>query len=227
MAAGDGSSLVARKAMEELCQRYWYPLYVFARRKVGDRHQAEELIQAFFLQLLKTNAVAEADQTKGRFRSFLLTMLIRFMANQWRRDQAIKRGGKLERLSIDFEYGAEKYAASSTNGETAEIAFDRQWALCLLDIVMAQLRQEYQHGEKESQFELLKPTITIAGDLESYRKIAHELNTTEANVKVLVHRLRKRYRELLCQEIAETLGAGQDVESEIAHLFEIFSSSQR
>lgn len=224
VAAGKSQSAESNAALSQLCERYWYPLYVFARKKTGDNHRAQDLLQAFFAQLLEKKFVGHADQTQGKFRTFLITALSRFMNNQWNREQTIKRGGGLNKLSIDLESGERRYLQAPSHSVTAEALFDRQWALQLLDQVVNRLRNEYHHDGKLDQFDQLKPTIVADETKLPYSQVAAKLKTSEANVKVLVHRLRHRYRQILCEEISQTLCDNEEIDAEIAQLFDVFAS---
>ena len=210
----------ARAALEMLCRRYWFPLYAFARRRVATVPEAQDLTQEFFLRLLEKNSLAAATPERGRFRSFLLTSLKNFLANEWDRANAQKRGGGRERLSLDWETGESRLSLEPTHSDTPEREFERQWALTLLDVVVRRLQDEFVTAGKSRQFELLKETLTGSRALLDYAVIAAELQMSEEAVRQAAHRLRKRYRELLREEVAATIESNNEVEDEIGRLFE-------
>ena len=221
VAAGEVQSAQTQAALADLCQAYWYPLYAYVRRRTGE-NDARDLTQSFFASLLEKNTVAAADQTRGRFRAFLLTTLKNFLANEWEKQRAIKRGGAAMTLSLDFDEGDSRLRIEPTAGETPEHLYERQWAMALLDRVLAKLREQYDSAEKQRQFELLKPFLTGAGG--DYQAVAEELGWTDNAARVAAHRLRTSYRELLRSEIAHTVAHADDVEEEIRWLFSVFAS---
>ncbi len=210
----------ARAALEMLCRRYWFPLYAFARRRVATLPEAQDLTQEFFLRLLENNSLAAASPERGRFRSFLLTSLKNFLANEWDRANAQKRGGGRERLSLDWETGESRLSLEPTHTNTPEREFERQWALTLLDAVVRRLQDEFAASDKSRQFELLKETLTGGRAAMDYSATAAELQMSEEAVRQAAHRLRKRYRELLREEVAATVESDIEVEDEIGRLFE-------
>ena len=210
----------ARAALETLCRRYWFPLYAFARRRVSDISEAQDLTQEFFLQLLEKNSLAAASPERGRFRSFLLTSLKNFLANEWDRATAQKRGGGRERMSLDWETGESRLSLEPTHTDTPEREFERQWALTLLDVVVRRLQDEFATADKSRQFELLKETLTGSRAVLDYAVIAAELQMSEEAARQAAHRLRKRYRELLREEVAATVESDNEIEDEINRLFD-------
>ena len=219
LTAGDSHSPGVQEALEKLCTAYWQPIYAFVRRQGHSPPDAQDLTQQFFARLLKNNVFGEADRSKGKFRSFLLAALKHFLANEWDKARAQKRGGGEVHLSIDGAFAETSYHIEPVENVTPETLFDRRWALTLLDGVLTRLRAEYDRDGKGPQFEALKCTLT--GDRRSvpYADIAHQLQTTEGAVKVAVHRLRQRYRAVLRDEIAQTVGSREEVEEEIRALF--------
>ena len=223
MAAGRGDSTSARMALEKLCKNYWYPLYAFVRRLGHGAHDAEDLVQSFFAVCLEKNYLGAADQTKGRFRSFLLLALKRFLANEWDKARTLKRGGTQTTISLDSLTAEQRYALEPAEQLTADKLFERRWALTLLDQVMSRLRDEQAAGGKLAQFEQIKECITSAGRGTPYAELATRLGTTEGAIKVMVHRLRQRYRELLEEEIANTVSSREEIEEERRHLLAALS----
>ena len=218
-AAAHSDSASGRDALEKLCRNYWVPIYAFVRRQGHSPHDAQDLTQEFFARLLEKNYLADADRAKGRFRSFLLASLKHFLANEWDKANAQKRGGGRVLISIDADAVETSFGAELAHEITADKIFERRWALALLDQVLRRLRQEYTRDGKEKQFEQLKQTLTEASRSVPYAEIAARLGITEGAVKVAVHRLRQRYRELLRAEIADTVASPAEIEDEIRNLF--------
>ena len=216
VAAGDPRRKEARSALVSLCENYWYPLYAYLRRRGYAADPAQDLTQEFFTRVLEGRYLDRANPEKGRFRSFLLTSLKFFVADEDDRHRALKRGGG-QLLPFEFSPGEERYQREPGHDETPERIFERRWALSVLDRVMEKLRDEFvQHGRLE-HFERLK--IFLLGQSDApYAALACEMNTSEGALKVAIHRLRKRYRELFRQEIADTVADPAEVESELRFL---------
>ncbi len=222
-AAGHPASPGYRQALETLCKTYWFPLYAYMRRHGYERHDAEDYTQEFFTRLLDKHALRVADPKQGRFRSFLLAALKHFLANERDRIRAKKRGGGRKALSLDFEDAEGKYALvapafAGVDRLSPDKLFERSWALTVLDQVMAQLQAEMAGAGKQRLFEHLKGYLT--GDIApvSYSEMAGKLDMTEGAVKVAVHRLRKRYRQLLRDQIAQTVSSEDQIQQEIRDL---------
>jgi RNA polymerase sigma factor (sigma-70 family) len=211
-------SKTAKAALESLCRAYWYPLYAFVRRLGHSPHDAEDLIQGFFAQCIEKDYLRAADRDKGRFRSFLLLALKRFLANEWDRARTRKRGGDRQIISLDAE---ERYAAEPTEALSPDKLFERRWALTLLENVLAKLKAEQTAAGRLAIFTELQPVLTSRGTL--YADLAKRLGLTESAVKVAVHRLRQRYRELLEQEIANTVSSLAEIAEERRYLLRILS----
>lgn len=223
LTAGQGQSPQAGRALEELCRTYWWPLYAYVRRRGYEAHEAEDLTQEFFARLLTKNYLADVAREKGKFRSFLLASLKHFLANEWDRARAKKRGGEHAHISLDAHAAETRYRSEPMDELTADRVLDRQWALTLLELVLARLDAEYAGAGKAELFERLKVYLTAVKDSVPYATVATKLGTTEGAVKVAVHRLRQRYRKLLREEIAHTVASPADIEGEIRHLFAAFS----
>jgi RNA polymerase sigma-70 factor (ECF subfamily) len=219
VAAGRRSSPDVRAALATLCATYWYPLYAYVRRQGYAVEDAQDLTQEFFARLLEKNYVAAADPTRGKFRSFLLASLKHFLANEWRRGAAQKRGGKSAALPLDLVAGEQRYALDPSHELTAEKIFERRWAMALLEQTVTKLREEYSRGDKLKLFDRLKAYLGGDKSAVPYRLLADELGLSEGAVKVAVHRLRRRCRELLRAEIAQTVATPEDVEDELRDLF--------
>lgn len=210
------------EALENLCRAYWYPLYAFVRRSGKSPADAEDLTQSFFARLLEKEYLRSAAPEKGRFRTFLLVALKRFLANEWDRQHAAKRGGFAQFVPIDQEVAESRFALDAVHQVPPDVLFDRQWALTLLERTMARLQQEYVSTGRASLFDYLRNCLAKEEASLAYVEIAARLNLTEAAVKMAVHRLRARYREILQSEIAETVASQREVEEEIQHLFSAF-----
>jgi len=221
--AGDPSAPNADIALAKLCETYWYPLYVFTRRLGQSPEDSQDLVQGFFARLLEKNYLRQADQQKGKFRSFLLIAFKRYMANEWYRANRLKRGGGQNVLSLDQESTEHRYLAEPADHMTPDKAFERQWASTLLDQVMSQLEAEHIAAGKKILFGELKAALG-GGHRGSYAEIAMRLGTSEGAVKVAVHRIRHRYRELLRVEIANTVSTPEEIDDEIAYLFAALGS---
>jgi len=223
LAAGDSSTAVSRDALELLCRSYWYPLYVFARRQGQTPEDAQDLVQGFFARVLEKGYFNDADRDRGRFRTFLLLALKRFMANEWKRTNRQKRGGGVEIVSLDEAASETRYQAEPVDPMTPERAFDRRWAMTLLQLVSERLRAEFSTGGRADVFEELKVFVSGEQSTLTYAEIGQRLGLTEGTVKVTVHRLRQRYRQLLRLEIAQTVQSPEAVEDELRDLFAALS----
>jgi RNA polymerase sigma-70 factor (ECF subfamily) len=218
-AAGRKESPEARAALAVLCQTYWYPLYAYARRRLGRSEDAQDLTQEFFARLLEKDYLHAADSGRGKFRSFLLSAFQHFLANEHARAAAQKRGGDRRSLSIEFQDGESRYRHEPADPTTPETLYEWRWALTLLEQALARLRQEFTRAGKERLFEALKGTLTGDGTGEPYERLGRDLGLSEAAVKTAAHRLRRRYQELLRAEVAQTVASPQEVEDELRDLF--------
>jgi RNA polymerase sigma-70 factor (ECF subfamily) len=218
LAARDAAAPGARKALAELCQTYWYPLYAFVRRQGHAHEAAQDLTQEFLTRLLEKDGFASVDPERGRFRSFLLAACKHFLANEYDRATAQRRGGGRPVLPFDFSDAEGRYGREPAHGLTPERLFDRRWALALLDAVLVRLRREYETAGKGELFERLQGQLTGEGG-RPYAEEAAALGMREGAVKVAAHRLRLRYRELLRDEIGQTLADPAEVDDEIRALF--------
>lgn len=222
VSAGHVGSPESNEALEALCRAYWFPLYAFARRQGHNPHDAQDLTQEFFARLLQKAYLKSADQVKGRFRTFLLVVFKRFLANQWDRARARKRGGAHTIVSIDQDQAESRIASELTHSLQPDLLFDQQWARTLLEQTMGRLRDEYTATGRARLFELLRGCLAKDESALPYAEIAARLNLSEAAVKMAVQRLRARYREILRAEIAATVAAPEEIEQEIRHLFSAF-----
>jgi len=218
LAAGQRSSERSTEALNNLCETYWYPVYAFIRRQGHDRDAARDLTQAFFARVLEKNYFGAADPARGRFRAFLLTSARHFLSNERDRSRALKRGGGTPILSLDVETAEGTYQLEARDDLTPEKVFDAGWATLLLDRALGRLKHAYEASGHLDTFEGLKGFLTGDSADLTYADAARSLNSTEAAVKVAVHRLRRRFREALVEEIAETVSSPDDIDAEMRHL---------
>jgi RNA polymerase sigma-70 factor (ECF subfamily) len=217
-------SPLAADALEQLCRTYWYPLYAFVRRKGYSPPDAQDLTQDFFARLLEKKYIALADRSRGRFRSFLLTSLQHFLANEWAKTKTERRGGGHRIISWEEDEAEERYLAEPADNLAPDRIFERRWATGLLELVLARLREEYAAAAKSEQFEALKVFVWGEKSLASYAEIAGQLRMTEGAVKVAVYRLRQRYRELLRAQVARTVASESEIDEELRYLISTVSS---
>jgi RNA polymerase sigma factor (sigma-70 family) len=219
LTAGQPESTGYRQALEALCETYWFPLYAYVRRHGNDTHQAEDYTQAFLAFLLDKHGLRVADPKRGRFRSFLLASLKNFLSNECARAAALKRGGDRKIFSLDIDNAERKYALKPREEMSPEKLFARSWALTVLERTMDRLAAEAAHTKKPELFERLRAYLTAAEDAVPFRQMASELDMSEGAVRVAAHRLRRRYRELLRDEIAQTVTTEDQINQEIRDLF--------
>ncbi|MBI5387743.1 MAG: sigma-70 family RNA polymerase sigma factor [Verrucomicrobia bacterium] len=223
LAAGHSSAPGAQAALESLCRSYWYPLYAYVRRRGHSPEEAQDLTQDFFARFLEKKYFALADPVRGRFRTFLLTALKHFLANEWKKAHREKRGSGQVALSLDAEVAEQRYAVEPVEETNPEIIYERRWAAALLEDVLESLQQECTAGDKGWQFEELKAGLWGGSQASSYADIATRRGTTETTIKIAAHRLRQRYRELLRAEIARTVASPAEVDEELRHLIAVIS----
>lgn len=223
LAAGAQNDDGSHEALTELCESYWYPLYAYVRRRVSDVHEAQDLTQSFFTHLMEKDALAHVQPHRGRFRSFLLTALKHFLANEWRNGRTQKRGGGNTVLSLDFDSAESRFQAEPSHEVTPEKLFERRWVLTLLDQVLERLRLELTDAGREVEFEQLKIGLTGEASAADYEQAGDALGISADAAKQAAYRLRKRYRELFRQEVARTVADGQDVNDELRRLLDNLS----
>jgi DNA-directed RNA polymerase specialized sigma24 family protein len=218
LTARDGSDTQARRALAALCESYWYPLYAYIRRRGHSADEAADFTQAFFADLLSRDFLGGIDQSKGRFRSFLLASLGHFLSRERDKATALKKGGGLRPVSLDTREAEDRYRLEPADRRTPEMVFERRWGLIVLERTMERLRAEF--ADQADRFERLRPSLTGA-EPGQYQDIASELGMTETAVKAAVHRLRQRYGRLLRDEIAETVADPAEVDDEVRHLLAV------
>ena len=218
----------SQTALADLCRLYWYPLYAFVRRRGHSAEDAQDLTQGFFLSLLERKSLRQVGPEKGKFRSFLLASLKNYLSDAFDRDNSIKRGGQIEFVAFDFEGGEERYSQDHADFLTAEKIFDARWAMTLLNHAIERLRQEYASQGKTQIIVALQPFLDPSNSkrLPSYEEVAEKLQASPGGIKTLIHRLRKRYSEILREEVARTVTDPQAVDEEIHALCEALISSE-
>ena len=223
VAAGEEGSEQAAAALSRLCQTYWFPVYAFIRKRGHSPEQAQDFTQEFFAVFLEKNYVAKAARDRGRFRAFLMSSVENFLHNQHSRAQAQKRGGGQKLLSLDYDEAEERYRIEPVEESDPATIFEQQWAATLLETVLSRLRDEFSAEGRVGLFEDLQAHLW--GDAESipYSRLAQKSGLTEGNIKLIAHRMRQRYRELLREEIAQTVAMPGEVDDEIRHLMRIVS----
>jgi RNA polymerase sigma-70 factor (ECF subfamily) len=222
LAAGSRSTPNADVALEELCRTYWYPLYAYTRRQGHSKEDAEDLTQSFFARFLQKNYLEKLQAGHGKFRAFLLASLKHFLANEWDRVSRQKRGGGVPALSLDWQTADTRYQIEPSDLLSPDKIYDRAWAVTLLERVIGRLREESAADGKAPLFARLKPFLMMGrGDIP-YAEAAAGLGMTEGAVRVAVHRLRRRYREVLREEIGQTLSDPGQAEEEMRALFNAF-----
>jgi RNA polymerase sigma-70 factor (ECF subfamily) len=215
MAAQDKASPESEAALETLCRRYWYPLYAFVRRSGQSAHDAQDLTQEFFARLLQKDWLDAVERDRGRFRSFLLMAMKRFLANEWHRAQTLKRGAGIAFLALDADVAESRYAVETTPATRADSLYERRWAMALLENVMERLRQEHEAAGRLAEYEFLKPCLTAErGDL-NYEELAAALRMEAVSARSAVHRVRKRFREIFREEVAGTVANPAEVDDEM------------
>jgi RNA polymerase sigma-70 factor (ECF subfamily) len=218
LAAGRCDTAMSEAALSRLCETYWYPLYAYVRRRGHSPEDAQDMTQEFFARLLKHNWIGDADRNKGRFRTFLLTALSRFLANEWDRARSQKRGGGQTPLPLDTVVAEGRYQSDATSVMAPDRFYDRQWAMALLDQALSRLSAEQEQSGKAAEFSVLSPVLTAQrGDIP-YATVAAQLGMNETAARKAVHRLRKRFREVFRDEIAQTVAATEEVDEEIRYL---------
>lgn len=217
--AGDSQSPESTSAMERLCQTYWYPLYVFVRRKGYEHEDARDLTQAFFAKFLERRYLRSVDSSLGKFRTFLLTSMTHFLANEWDKSRAQRRGGGARALSLDEFAAEERYLLEAVDNATPEKIFERRWAQAVMSAVIARLAAETD----EKRFDILKDFLLEDTGAVSYETASSQLGVSVPAITSAIHRMRGRFRALLFEEVANTVVKPEDVEQELRHLLAVLS----
>jgi len=219
--ASGGMESEVKAALTELCRAYWYPLYAYVRRSGHAVHDAQDLTQAFIVALIDGPLLSRADPDKGRFRSFIIVALRRFMANEYRRQKAECRGGHIDVVSLDETRDESRLALESTDGLTPDDHFERAWAFALLDAVLGRLRAEYEAAGRGELFAALHPYLAGRHGQAQYAVLSEQFGLSENTLSASVYRMRRRYGEILREEITRTVGEAGEVEEEIAYLMRV------
>jgi RNA polymerase sigma-70 factor (ECF subfamily) len=223
LTAGRTDTVRAEGALARLCQTYWYPLYAYVRRRGYSAEDAQDLTQEFFARLLERQSLASADPNRGRFRSFMLGVMNHFLADEWNRARAQKRGGGATMLPLQFDTAETRYGHEPVDQTTPEQNYERRWAMALLAEVLRRLGEEYKEEGRAELFAELNPCLVGERMAQPYAELAARLGVNEGTIKTAVHRLRQRYRQLLREEIAHTVAEPGEVEAEMRHLFMVLS----
>ena len=205
-------------ALEHLCRSYWYPLYVFVRRQGHSPEDSQDLTQEFFARLLQKQWMHAAEPSRGRFRSFLLVALKRFLLNEWDRSQTLKRGGAVQHVALDAGDAEERFLKEPAVSASPERQFERRWALTLLDRAMATLKEEYHSDSRQVEFDTLKEYLSAPRGSIPYADIATTLGVPQGTARAAVHHLRRRFGELFRTEVADTVSEPDDVQEEVRYL---------
>ena len=221
--ARDKTSSQSAGALESLCRAYWYPLYAYVRRQGRSPHDAQDLTQEFFARLLKKDYLQAVDREKGRFRTFLIVAIKRFLLNEWDKRRAEKRGGGFLHVSWDTQLAEARYLDEAQETLPADQVFERRWALTLLGQAMSRLRADYEESGRQAEFDQLKTHLTAARGEVSYQEIASTLQTTEGAARVALHRLRKRLRQFFREEVAGTVSNPDEADDEMRHIISVLS----
>ncbi len=223
LAAKHENAPESKHAMETLCRAYWYPLYAYVRRDGHAAHDAQDLTQEFFARLLEKDWLQAAGPEHGRFRTFLLVAMKRFLINEWHKNASLKRGGHITHVPLDSEDAERRFASEPELAPDA--VFERRWAMTLLDQTLTTLEREFADEGKAVHFQAMKHCLTMDRDRISYAELAAKLDSNEGAARVAVHRLRKRFRALFRENIAATLAEGEDVETEMRHVVAVLGGS--
>ena len=219
LAAGNGASPTAMAALDKLCRTYWYPLYAYVRRRGSSEHDAQDLTQGYFAQLLRRESLCDVTPGPTKFRAFLLTGMKNFLADEYARATALKRGGVQVLVSFDAQEAEQRYRLEPTDGDTPENLFDQRWAVTFLNTSLLRLQEEFATGGKAPLFQALHGYIIEETKQRTYAEIAGELGMTEEAVKKSAQRLRRRFQEITREEIARTVGSFVEIEEELNYLW--------
>ncbi len=223
LTAGQQDSPQSQAALEVLCRAYWYPLYAFVRHRGHTREDAQDLVQGFFARLLKNHSLGTVEPEYGRFRSFLLAALRNYLANEWDKEKALKRGGGAHAIPLDEVLAESQFAREPVDELTPEKLYDRSWALTVLEQVRRRLREDYRARDKGARFELLEKFLPGEESDLTCAELGAQLGLSEGTIKAEIHRLRRRYRALLRDEIAQTVARPDEVNEEIHYLLAVLS----
>jgi len=213
----------AEKALSELCETYWFPLYVYARRVGNSPADAEDLTQAFFAKLIEKGYIGQVDRERGKLRTFLLTSMKNFLSDEWDKTQALKRGGGHSFIAIDQVDAEQRYALEPRDEESPDRMFEKRWALTLLENIVNELREEFEASGKGEIFAALQSFLAWNSADESYKEAAEKVGISENAARVTVFRMRKRFGELMRRNIADTVATEAEVETELNYLMEVIA----
>lgn len=223
LAAGAHQRQDAREALTRLCETYWYPLYAFVRHRVDNAHEANDLTQTFFVHLLEKQTITRADPSRGRFRAFLLSSLKNFLSNEWNKARAEQRGGGRTIFSLDFDAAESRFQIEPSHQLTPDRVYERRWVMTLLHNVLETLRLELFEAGKLAHFAQFQNALTGEMTSEDYERVSEVLQITPAGAKQAAYRMRKRYRALFRDAVAQTVACDEDLDDEIGRLLSILT----
>ena len=221
LAAQDGAGTRARRALTDLCDAYWFPLYAYVRSRGNDPDQARDLTQGYFAHLLEKEILKGVEPSAGRFRAYLLASMKHFLSHEYRKERTLKRGGGTDTISLDARRAEDRWAQEPSDRLDPEQVFERRWALTILERALDRLGSERADMDQDQQFELLSPHLTGQHPRIPFREVASSLEMTETAVRGAMYRLRQRYGQLIREEIAETVADREDVDDEVRHLLAV------
>jgi RNA polymerase sigma factor (sigma-70 family) len=221
LTAGDRTSADSQASLATLCESYWYPVYAFVRRSGRDSDTARDLTQAFFMRVLEKDVLKEARRERGRFRSFLLASLRHFLANEYDREQAVKRGGRATHLSLEFDDGERRYQLEPADTATPEHLYERRWALDVIDRAMQRLEARHAQTARQALFERLKPFLRGDEESQSSRELSAALGLSDGALRVALHRFRRQFADALRDTIADTVEHETEIDDELRHLLTV------
>ena len=218
LAAGQSGTNKSERALEDLCAQYWYPLYAYARRRGYAEEDARDLTQAFFAKLLEKKDLRVADPTRGRFRTFLLSSMKNFLAGEWRKEHALKRGGAVEVLALDFDSAEESYKLEPSHEMSPEAIYERRWAMGLVAQAVEDLQGQYEKAGTLELFEAIKGCLDGGSEVLPYPDLSRRLDQSEGSLRTAVSRLRSRWRQRIRELVAETVDEESEVQDELRNL---------
>ena len=221
LAARDGSDTRAQEALTGLCETYWFPLYSYIRSRGHDPDDARDLTQAFFANLLEKDILEEVEPSAGRFRSFLLASLKHFVANERRRERALKRGGGMQSISLDCAEAEQRFRYETTTQASPDEVFEYRWAMTVLEQALTRLQREWVDTGRGEQFDCLKPHLTGQEPRTPFRDVGVQLRMSEVSARGAMYRLRQRFGQLIRAEVAETVADSEKIDDEVRHLLDI------
>lgn len=213
----------AERALAELCRVYWYPLYAYARRQGANEHDAQDLTQSFFESIIRRNDLNKGSPDKGRFRAWPLNCMKHFLLNEWKKAKRIRRGGEYHFVSLNADEAEDRYRKEPADNMSADRIYERRWALTVIENALDRLESEYAANGRESLYALIKGALTGGEEKTKYATTGEQAGLSEGGVKTAVHRMRKRYRELIRATVLETVSSASEADEELRHLMSVLN----